>query len=56
MIVLAILGGVAAALVTVGAVIVIYRAMSTVLDWLIYTFGNEGAVRELHKRRSVGPD
>jgi hypothetical protein len=34
---------------------VIYRAMGNLIDWLILTFGNEEAVRELKRRRELPP-
>ena len=44
---LTLLLGIVAALVIF---VVLYRAMSNLIDWIIYTFGNGRAVRELEQR------
>lgn len=36
--------------------IVIYRAMGTLIDWLILTFGNEEAARQVRRRHQLPPE
>jgi hypothetical protein len=41
---------VAGAVFAVIMMVVIYRAVSAAFDWLIYTFGNDRAAKEVEKR------
>jgi hypothetical protein len=33
--------------------VVIYRAMGNLIDWLIFTFGNDSAVKRVQEERGV---
>lgn len=39
----------------VTVIVVLYRAISAILDWLILTFGNEESVRRLKEDREDPP-
>jgi hypothetical protein len=41
---------VAGVVFAVALMVVIYRAVGAAFDWLIYTFGNERAAREVEER------
>lgn len=43
----AVVGGVVFAVIMM---VIIYRAVSAAFDWLIYTFGNERAAKEVEER------